>query len=111
MMSAFGRGMISFRKHERWQTAALSRKENPSATVPLIGVVDDDESVRDALSSLIRSAGYRCVVFASAEAFPESDGLRKPAWFSIRMSAIRRLADKAITPHGAVRCRAFPLQK
>jgi FixJ family two-component response regulator len=34
--------------------------------------VDDDESVRDALSSLIRSAGYRCIVFPSAEAFLDS---------------------------------------
>src|ERR1700693_1727131 len=41
----------------------------PAPTVSLSGVVDDDESVRDALSSLIRSAGYRCIVFPSAEAF------------------------------------------
>jgi len=44
----------------------------PATTVSLIGVVDDDESVRDALSSLIRSAGYRCIVFPSAEAFLDS---------------------------------------
>jgi CheY-like chemotaxis protein len=35
----------------------------------LIGVVDDDESVREALSSLLRSAGYKCALFSSAEAF------------------------------------------
>jgi FixJ family two-component response regulator len=34
--------------------------------------VDDDESVRDALSSLIRSAGYRCIAFPSAEEFLDS---------------------------------------
>jgi len=45
------------------------------ATVSVIGVVDDDESVRDALSSLIRSAGYQCAVFPSAEAFLESGDL------------------------------------
>jgi FixJ family two-component response regulator len=38
-------------------------------TTPLIGIVDDDESVRIATSSLIRSAGYRTALFASAEAF------------------------------------------
>jgi FixJ family two-component response regulator len=32
-------------------------------------VVDDDPSVGEALSSLIRSAGYECAVFRSAEAF------------------------------------------
>ena len=33
---------------------------------PLIAVVDDDEPVREALSSLIRSLGHSVVVFASA---------------------------------------------
>jgi FixJ family two-component response regulator len=45
------------------------------ATVSLVGVVDDDESVRDALSSLLRSAGYKCAVFSSAEAFLASGSL------------------------------------
>jgi FixJ family two-component response regulator len=40
-----------------------------------VGVVDDDESIRDALSSLLRSAGYKCALFASAEAFLESGRL------------------------------------
>jgi FixJ family two-component response regulator len=39
----------------------------------LIGIVDDDESVRDSMSSLVRSAGFRSAVFASAEAFLNSD--------------------------------------
>jgi FixJ family two-component response regulator len=43
--------------------------------VSLVGVVDDDESVREATSSLLRSAGYRCSVFPSARAFLESDTL------------------------------------
>jgi FixJ family two-component response regulator len=43
--------------------------------VSLIGVVDDDESVRDALSSLLRSAGYKCAPYPSAEAFLESSRL------------------------------------
>jgi FixJ family two-component response regulator len=47
------------------------------ATVGLIGIVDDDESVRDSISSLLRSAGYRTVVFESAEAFLRSDGMQR----------------------------------
>jgi len=50
---------------------------NDSRAAPLIGVVDDDESVRDAISSLVRSAGYKCAAFASAEAFLDSDGIRR----------------------------------
>jgi FixJ family two-component response regulator len=46
-----------------------------AVAVSLIGVVDDDEPVREALSSLIRSEGYRCMVFPSAEAFLDSGQL------------------------------------
>ena len=38
-------------------------------TVPRIAIVDDEESVRSAIDSLARSAGYRTVTFESGEAF------------------------------------------
>jgi FixJ family two-component response regulator len=41
--------------------------------VPVVGIVDDDESVRDSISSLVRSAGYRTAVFASANEFLTSN--------------------------------------
>ena len=34
---------------------------------PLLGIVDDDEGIRLALDSLMRSVGYRTVLFDSAE--------------------------------------------
>ena len=37
--------------------------------VPLIAVVDDDAAVCEGISSLLRSAGYRCATFGSAETF------------------------------------------
>lgn len=37
--------------------------------VPLISIVDDDESLRTALLGLVRSLGYRVSGFDSAEAF------------------------------------------
>ena len=37
--------------------------------VPLISIVDDDESVRQALKSLIDSVGFRAVDFGSGEEF------------------------------------------
>jgi FixJ family two-component response regulator len=40
---------------------------------PLIAVVDDDQSVREALENLISSVGFGVQVFASAEAFLDSD--------------------------------------
>ena len=35
----------------------------------LVAVVDDDAAVREAIGTLLRSAGYRCATFDSAEAF------------------------------------------
>ena len=37
--------------------------------IPLIAVVDDDEAIREAIESLLRSVGLRVAVFASAEDF------------------------------------------
>jgi FixJ family two-component response regulator len=42
-----------------------------------IGILDDDESVRAAIDSLMRSAGYRTALFASTEAFLHSDQVHK----------------------------------
>jgi two-component system, LuxR family, response regulator FixJ len=38
----------------------------------LIAVIDDDESIRDSLRTLLRSAGYRVMTFESAGLFLES---------------------------------------
>ena len=38
----------------------------------LIAIIDDDESIRDSLKSLLRSAGYPVMTFESAEVFLES---------------------------------------
>jgi FixJ family two-component response regulator len=43
--------------------------------LPLISVVDDDDSVRESLSGLIRSVGFGVMVFASAEEFLKSNHL------------------------------------
>lgn len=44
--------------------------------LPLISVVDDDESMRDSLRSLLRSVGLDVRAFASAEELLSSDYLR-----------------------------------
>ena len=41
--------------------------------VPLISIVDDDDSLRNSLDDLIRSVGFRAQGFASAEAFLSSN--------------------------------------
>jgi FixJ family two-component response regulator len=46
------------------------------ANPPLISVVDDDDSVRESIQSLLRSVGFAVKVFGSAEEFLNWDHLR-----------------------------------
>jgi len=48
-------------------------------SVPLIAIVDDDDAIRIAAESLIRSLGLRARCFASAEEFLDSDILEETA--------------------------------
>ena len=48
-------------------------KNSDMRSVPLISIVDDDESVREATRGLVRSLGYLAAAFASAEEFLSSD--------------------------------------
>ena len=49
------------------------------ANAPLISIVDDDESIRLSLDSLIRSLGFRAQGYSSAEAFLSAGQLQDTA--------------------------------
>ena len=81
----------------------------------LISIVDDDESVREAITSLLRSAGFKAESFASAEKFLRSPVLEETACLilDVRMPGVsgpelqRRLATESrripiifMTAHG-----------
>ena len=51
----------------------------PQPELPLIAIVDDDPSVREGLSSLIRSAGLRVATFATAQEFLALPGTEAPS--------------------------------
>jgi FixJ family two-component response regulator len=61
-----------------WPVSA-SRKDRLSK-LPLVAIVDDDESVRATTDSLLRSLGYIVHTFASAEEFLRSDRLDHFSW-------------------------------
>ena len=42
------------------------------SAIPVISIIDDDESIRAGLNNLVRSLGYAVYAFASAEAFLQS---------------------------------------
>ena len=57
----------------------------------MISIVDDDESVREALQGLIRSVGYAVKVFASSEEFLNSEHLKHTdcLMLDVRMPGMR----------------------
>ena len=92
---------------------------------PLIAIVDDDESVRDALTSLLHSVGWRAEAFASAEAFLLSGqvhttaclllDIRLPGLSGLELqrqlrSSQARLPLIFLTAHGTEAMRAQTLQ-
>jgi FixJ family two-component response regulator len=76
------------------------------SAAPLMGIVDDDQSVRDFVSSLVRSTGLRSTTFASDEAILNSKGgyeadclilnVRMPRLSGLELQ--RRLADVQCPP-------------
>jgi len=92
---------------------------------PLITVVDDDEAIREATESLLRSVGLRAEVFASAEDFLHSAHLQDTACLIVdvrmpRMSGLelqRQLAKDHcpipiifVTAHGDAETRTCALR-
>jgi FixJ family two-component response regulator len=51
----------------------IGRKEAALPKVPMISIVDDDRSLREATKGLVRSFGYGADTFASAEEFLQSE--------------------------------------
>jgi len=43
------------------------------SALPVISIIDDDESVRQSISDLVQALGYMTATFASAEEFLQSD--------------------------------------
>jgi FixJ family two-component response regulator len=51
--------------------------------VPVVSIIDDDGSVRTAMSSLVRSLGYEACMFGSAEAFLASPRLHDTSFLIV----------------------------
>ena len=84
-------------------------------STPLISIVDDDESVRDATEGLINSLGYPAATFASAEEFLNSDRVNDTTCLitDVQMPGLsgvelqRRLIDQG-RPKPTIFVTAFP---
>jgi len=73
---------------------------------PLISIVDDDESVREALKSLIDSVGFRAELFSSGEEFLNSTYVSETACLitDVRMPGMSGLdlQDRLNAAHSSV---------
>ncbi len=65
-----------FNDEELLQAVRLALRGEIEATKYLIAVIDDDESIRQTITLLMESFGFRAAAFASAESFLKSDHLR-----------------------------------
>ena len=63
---------------QRRSPSSTPERKKAEAEGPLVIIVDDDASVREALSELILSAGLQSVSFASTRALLEADVLDRP---------------------------------
>src|SRR5262249_25525780 len=78
----------------------------PSASTPVVFVVDDDISVRESLEGLLSSAGWRTETFASAEEFLARPKRAEPSCLVLDVSLPdlngldlqRRVADRPDMP-------------
>src|SRR5690348_11656860 len=76
---------------------------SPLPDAPVISIVDDDESIRLALNSLMRSLGYAARTFPSAEAFLRSGEVARTSCLicDIQMPSMSGLELQAhLTAHG-----------
>lgn len=95
------------------------------AESPLIAIVDDDASVRDALTGLLHAVGWRAEAFASAEAFLQSGhvyttaclllDVRLPGLSGLELQRQLRASQARLpliflTAHGTAAMRAQTLQ-
>lgn len=88
-----------------------------SAAEPLIAIVEDDESLRQAIVGLVRSLGYRVAAYANAEDFLAADAgrpsncvitdIQMPGLSGIDLK-LRLAADGVTTPVIMVTARAEP---
>ena len=92
----------------------------------LISIVDDDESMREAIQSLLRSVGFKAKTFASGEQFLQSDQIENTACLilDVRMPGMsgldlqrRLMATECripivfVTAHGEEEARSRALQE
>jgi FixJ family two-component response regulator len=69
--------VVARRQDTCCDTRKAGAKEYMKVNLPLVAVVDDDESVRESLPDLLKELGFAARTFSSAEAFLGSDSVNQ----------------------------------
>ena len=75
---------------------------------PVIAIIEDDSSVRRALARLLRSVGWKAVVFASAEAFLHAARQELPDCLVLDIR-LPGMSGVEFLEHNAVASRSLPV--
>src|SRR5262245_8219975 len=67
--------LLASSKQRRQPLLPTGQRDEWLTEVPLISIVDDDDAVRGATASLVRSLGFKTRTFGSAESFLQSSSL------------------------------------
>lgn len=111
---------------DSWDGPAVCDKESAMPKPLLVSIIDDDESVREALPDLLKELGYSVQAFSSAEEFLSSDyvGLTKCLVLDLSMPGMsgsdlqrelelrrRQIPIVFITAHGDEKIRRHLIQQ
>ena len=83
----------------------MTEAQGQEGAIPLVRIVDDDEGVLDALSTLLHFEGYRTACYSSAEALLETADLESPGFIvlDVRMPGMSGLeAQRALKERGSL---------
>jgi two-component system response regulator FixJ len=118
-------GYLGLQKKDRPRGPEREKRKVVVAAKSVISVVDDDQSVRESLASLLRSMGFEVRTFASAQDFLASDearatgclllDLRMPGMGGLELQQHLAAADVRVpivflTAHGDEEARARALR-
>src|ERR1700756_4178104 len=96
-ISVSGCSFCPRKSKERQKLKCINQGKPMNGNAPLVGIIDDELSVRESLSDLLESVGLKAQAFASADEFLTKWSLEVPSCLvlDVQMPGISGLAPTA----------------